>query len=62
MNGLQRVWYREAAIKLKTKTGKAYYIQCTTWRDKKQVCFLSLNEVGYTEGLTVKRYCKKNKK
>ena len=23
-------------LKLKTTTGKAYYLQCTTWRDKKQ--------------------------
>ena len=29
-NGLQRGWYGEAATKLKTLTGKAYYIQFTT--------------------------------
>ena len=45
-----------------TPTSKAYYIQCTTWRDKKQVWFLSSNEVGYTKGLTVKRHSKKKKK
>ena len=44
---------------MKIQTGKAYYIQCKTWRDKKQVCFLSPNEVVYTEGLTVKRHGKK---
>ena len=37
MNELQKGWYREAVIKLMAPTGKAYYIQCTTWRDKKQV-------------------------
>ena len=34
-NGLQQVWYHDSDIKLKTPTGKAYYIQCTTWCDKK---------------------------
>ena len=27
-------WYREAVIEMKTPTGKKYYIQVTTWRDK----------------------------
>ena len=48
-------------IKLKTPTGKAYYIQCTTWSDKKQDFFLSSDEVGYTKGLTLKRHSKKKK-
>ena len=38
-DGLERGWFREAVIKMKTKTGKTYYIQCTIWRGKKQVCF-----------------------
>ena len=38
--GLERGWYREAVIKMKTKQGKTYYIQCTTWRDKKTSLFL----------------------
>ena len=29
-NGLQQGWYCEAEIELKTPTGKAYYIKCTT--------------------------------
>jgi len=37
-NTVERVWFHEAAIELKTKHGKKYYIQCTTWRDNKQVC------------------------
>ena len=61
-NGLQRGWYRETTIKLKTPTGKAYYIHCTTWCDNKQILFLILNEVGYTEGLTVKINSDKKKK
>ena len=38
--GVKRGWFREAVLKLKTTTGKSYYLQYTTWRDKKQVCFL----------------------
>ena len=60
-NALERGWFREAVIQMKTKTGKTYYIQCTTWRDKKQVCFLSSNRVGASEGLTVRRHTKKRK-
>ena len=38
--GVKRGWFREAVIWLKSCTEKTYYIQCTTWRDKKQVCSL----------------------
>ena len=38
--------------------GKEYYIQGSTWRNKKQVCFLSNNEVGFINGLSVKRHVK----
>jgi hypothetical protein len=57
-NGVKRGWFREAVIKLRAKSGKDYYIQCTTWRDKKQVCFLSSNEVGSSIGLSVLRHVK----
>ena len=36
-NRVKRGWFREAAIKLKPKTGEIYYVQCNTWHDKKQV-------------------------
>ena len=39
-------------------TGKVYYIQCTTWRDKKQVCFLSSNDVGSSNRLAARRHKK----
>ena len=61
-NELQWGWFREAAIKIKNRTGNAYYIQCTTWRDNRQVWFLSSDEAGYTEGLTVEIHSKKKKK
>ena len=57
-NGVKRGWFREAVIKLKAKSGKHYYIQCTTWRDKKQVCFLSNNDVGSSSGLSLLRHVK----
>ncbi len=53
-NMVKRGWYREAAIKLKAKNiTHDYYVQCTTWKDKKQVIFLSSNEVGCSVGYTV---------
>ena len=30
LEALKRGWFREAVIKLFTKTGKAFYVQCTT--------------------------------
>jgi hypothetical protein len=34
---------------------KQYYIQATTWHDKKQVTFLSSNKVGASYGQMVHR-------
>jgi len=61
-NRVKMCWYREAVLKVKTKNGKHYCIQCTTWRDKKQVCFLNTNQVGFSNGLSVKRHVKGQKK
>ena len=47
-NEVKHGWYREAVLKVKTKHGKHYYIQYTTWCDKKQVCFLNAQILGYT--------------
>ena len=55
-DSVKRGWFREAIIELKSPSGKIYYIQATTWKDKKQVCFLSSDSVGFSEGLTVKRH------
>jgi len=41
MMGVKRGWFREAMLKLQTPSGKSYYLQCTTWRSKKQLTFLS---------------------
>ncbi len=51
-------WFREAAIELKSKSKRKYYLQCSTWRDKKQVMFLHTNRVGSSSGITVRRHVK----
>lgn len=56
--GVERGWFREAVLKMETPDRRTYYIQCTTWRDKKQVCFLSTKQIGFSDGLTVKRHVK----
>jgi len=53
-----RVWYRKTVLKLKAPGGKVYYIQCTRWRDKKQVCFLNTIQVGFSNELSVRRHVK----
>jgi hypothetical protein len=60
-DSVKRDWFREAVIELKTPTGKMYYIQATTWRDKKQVCFLSSNEVGFSDGMVVRRHTRRKR-
>jgi hypothetical protein len=50
----RRGWFREAVLCVRT-SGKELWIQATTWRDKKQVMFLSTNRVGASSGNTVSR-------
>ena len=50
-----RGWFREACIQRKTDTGKIFYIQHTTWKDRKQVCFLHTTEIGASSGHFVQR-------
>ena len=45
-------------MKVKTARGNAYYIQCSTWRDKKQVMFIHTKAVGRTEAGDVLRHVK----
>ncbi|KAL9183005.1 hypothetical protein ACHAXT_004792, partial [Thalassiosira profunda] len=53
---VKRGWFREAVIEMKTLTGKTCYIQCTTWKDKKQVVFLNSNEIGASDGFSMYRH------
>ena len=49
-NMLSRGWFQEAYTKMTaSRPRKTHYIQCTTWRDKKQVMFLSNNRIGAKE-------------
>jgi hypothetical protein len=50
MTSIERVFYREAAVEQKTDTGKTYYVQCSTWKDKKQVMFVHTTDVGSSRG------------
>ncbi len=61
-NKLSRGWFCEAYMKKNLpRSKKAYYMQCTTWKDKKQVMFLATNRVGFSQGLTVQRHVKGEK-
>ena len=55
---LERGCFCKAVIKLKAEQSNQayYYIHCTTWTDKKQVMFLSNNNVGRSVGIFVKRH------
>ena len=55
---IKRGWYREAVYKMETPSRKKYYIQCTTWKDKKQVSFLHSHKVGVSPPDTVARHVK----
>ena len=53
LDKLDRGWMRKA-----TTTMAQYHIQCTTWKDKKQVTFIHTNLVQNTGDITVKRHVK----
>jgi hypothetical protein len=55
-NAVPRGWYREAVLEMTTPTGKLFYLQCTTWRDKKQVMFLHTNTIGRSSDNCVRRH------
>jgi len=60
---VERGWFREAVMKVKEKArGNSYFIQCTTWRDKKQVMFVHTKAVGRTETGSVLRHVKGSSK
>jgi hypothetical protein len=53
---VERGWHLEAAIKLHAEnSAHDYYVQCTMWKNKKQLMFLSSNKVGHSVGHTVSR-------
>ncbi len=45
-NKLRRGWFCEAYMMKKLpRLMKAYYMQCTTWKDRNRLCFLLLIEL-----------------
>ena len=54
-------WSRRATRSIKTKKNKKYHIQCTTWKDKKQVVFLHTDVVGSNGIGTTLRHVKKKR-
>jgi hypothetical protein len=54
-DSVERGWFREAAIELKTDTGRIFYAQCTTWKDRKQVMFVHTTDIGASSGHFVRR-------
>ena len=55
-NAVPRGWYREAVLEMRTASGKLFYIQVTTWRDKKQVMFIHTNTIGRSINNFVRRH------
>ena len=58
MKEVQWGWYHEAVLELQTRSSKKYYLQCTTWKDKKQVVFLHSNGIEQTKDHYVRRHSK----
>ncbi len=58
---VHRGWFREAAVEMKMSNAKTYWIQCSTWKDKKQVTFVHTNNIGASSNLTVKRHVRGKK-
>jgi len=55
LDSIERGWYRESSLKVKAPGRRNFFIQCTTWKDKKQVMFLHTNMVGPSTIHTVRR-------
>jgi hypothetical protein len=58
LHSVERGCYCEAVVKQQTLSCKTFYIQSTTWKEKKQVMFLHTTDVGASEGHTVNRSTK----
>lgn len=61
LRNVERGWFREAVCKVRTQSGEVFWIQVTTWRDKKQVMFVHTHKVGHSDDVKVKRHVKGKK-
>jgi hypothetical protein len=50
LNSVPRCWMREVGLQQKTRSGCTYWIQCTSWKDRKQVMFLHTTDIGCSRG------------
>ena len=53
MDSIECGWFCKAAVKQETKTGKTFYIQNSTWKDRKQVMFLHTTDIGTSKSHSV---------
>ena len=58
---VKRGWMRKATLPVVMKNNEKYHLQCTTWKDKKQVTFLHTHLVQNDGDTTVKRHVKGNR-
>ena len=58
MELIPRGWYREAVIEKTIRSGGKYKIQCSTWRDKKQVMFIYTACIGPSGRYSVRCFVK----
>ena len=58
----KREWIRKAALPVVIKRGEIYQVQCTTWKDKKQLIFLHTHLIQNDDDTTVKHNMKYNKR
>ena len=58
---VERGWMRKAILSVIGKRNEKYHVQCTTWKDKKQVTFLHTHLVQHGGDTIVKRHVKGNK-
>lgn len=57
-----RGWSRRATRPYKTSKGYEYQVQCTVWKDRKQVGFLHTTEIRGNDGATARRAMKGKKR
>ena len=60
LNTISRGWFWEAVLEKSFERSK-YCVQCTTWKDRKQVMFLHTSSVGSSRGKHTVRRGKKGK-
>ena len=58
----KREWIRKATLPVVIKRGEKHQVQCTTWKDKKQLIFLHTHLIQNDGDTTVRHNMKYNKR